>query len=99
MPTFAVHIKVAGPFRDLADGKRFSGAYSHRYVVAADAKSAERQAIESLKKEQQFAQLRPVDGIGSPPTEVDEVRKVPWYEGFFSNKALVLQRKRPDPQS
>ena len=99
MPTFAVHIKVAGPFRDLADGKRFAGAYSHRYVIATDAMTAEKRAIESLQKEQQFTQLRPVEGIGSPPMEVDEVRQVPWYEGFFSDKALVLYRKPPDQQT
>lgn len=92
MPTFAVHIKVAGPFRDTADGKLFTGAYSHRYVKAADADGAQQRAIGELKKEPQFAQLRPLDGIGSPLTEIDSVLQVPWYQGFFGGTAIVLCR-------
>jgi hypothetical protein len=93
MPTFAVHIKVEGPIRDETDGKRFDGAYSERYVVAADERAAEQRAVEGLHKEPLFAQLKLVDGIGAPPTEVDEVRQVRWYEGLFSKTALVFIRK------
>ncbi|MEM1261679.1 MAG: hypothetical protein AAGH76_04750 [Pseudomonadota bacterium] len=90
MPTYAVHIKVAGPFRDTADGKLFTGAYSHRFVKAVDADGAQQRAVGELLKEPQFAQLRPLDGIGSPLTEIDSVRQVPWYEGLFGGGAAIV---------
>ena len=93
MPTFAVHITVGGPIRDELDGKRFDGAYSRRYVVAADEHAAEKRAVEALYNEPLFAHIKLIDGIGAPPTEVDEVRKVRWYEGLFSKTALVFVRK------
>lgn len=95
MPTFAVHIKVAGPLRDMSDGKRFAGAYSHRFVTAADAETARKRALEGLLKERQFAQLRPEGGIGPPLTEVDTVREASWLEGLMSKEALVLCRETP----
>lgn len=98
MPTFAVLIRVEGPIRDETDGKRFDGAYSRRYVVAADEQSAEERAVEGLHKEPLFAQLKLVDGIGAPATEVDEVRQVRWYEGLFSKTALVFVRKPRTPR-
>ena len=93
MPTFAVHIKVAGPIRDMSDGKRFAGAYSHRFVTAADAETARKRALEGLLKERQFAQLRPEGGIGLPLTEIDTVKEVSWFEGLLSKEALVLCRE------
>lgn len=90
MPTYAVHIKVAGPLRDMQDGKRFAGAYSDRFVAAVDAETARKRALDALAKERQFNQLRPEGGIGLPLTEVDSVRKVRWFEGLLSKQAFVL---------
>jgi hypothetical protein len=94
MPAFAVTVKVAGPFRDTSDGKKFNGAYSHRFVFAADAQEAEERAVEGVRSEPQFARLKLVDGIGPPLTEVDEVRRASWYEGLFNNAALVFYKER-----
>lgn len=91
MPSFAVHIKVVGPFTDLADGKKFRDAYSHRFVSASDPEAAEKRAVESLRQEPQFAQLRQIDGFFPPLIQVDEVRKAHWTERFFSNAALVFR--------
>ncbi len=95
MPAFAVHIRVTGPLRDIADGKRFDGAYSQRVVFAADAQTAARRAVEGLQTEPQFTQLRLVEGIGAPTTEVDEVRQTSWFEGLFNNGALIMYRGSP----
>jgi hypothetical protein len=94
MPAFAVKVKVAGPFRDASDGKKFAGAYSHRFVFASNAHDAEERAVEGVKSEPRFAQLKLIEGIGPPLTEVDEVRRASWYEGLFSNAALVFYEER-----
>ena len=94
MPAFAVTVKVAGPFRDVSDGRKFAGAYSHRFVFAADEHAAEERAVKGVRNEPRFAQLRLVEGIGPPLTEVDEVRRASWYEGLFSNAALVFCKER-----
>ena len=93
MPTYAVHISVAGPFRDTADGQRFASAYSERYVSADTPAAAEQRALSLLFEEQQFVRLRRETGIGPPDTTVDSVREASWLEGLMSKKALVLCRE------
>ena len=92
MPTYAVHIKVAGPLKDVSDGARFDGAYSHLFVSANDEGTAQQLALDKLSGEHRFSQLRSLDGFCTPYTEVDEVRQVRWYEALMGTKALVLYR-------
>ena len=96
MPTFAVHITLVGPLRDMSDGKRFDRAYSHRYVRASDPETAVERAIEKLQAEPGFARLRHESGIGPPHIEIDEVRRASWRQGLFSGAALVFCLDTPD---
>ncbi len=95
MATYAVRIIVEGPFRDTADGQRFAGAYSNRFVSASDERAAEQRALEALQEEQQFQRLKRECGIGAPETEIESVRKASWFEGLSSSEALVLCRDKP----
>ncbi|MEM9533203.1 MAG: hypothetical protein AAGA23_19945 [Pseudomonadota bacterium] len=92
MPSFAVHIRVEGPFRDVADGAEFTGAYYQRVVSAADEQAAINQAIEALRREPRFAELTLLDGSGPPETEVDSVTQVGWLDRFFGGAPLVFCR-------
>jgi hypothetical protein len=98
---YAVEISVAGPIRDLSDGKRFAGAYSQRFVLAHDKTTAAMRAIDKLRREPAFARLRNFDGTGAPKTTVRSVRRARWHEGLFNNKALVLCRgpRRHTPEA
>lgn len=96
MPVYAVEISVAGPIRDLSDGKRFAGAYSQRFVLAPDTTTAAMRAIDKLHREPEFARLQKFDGVGPPKTAVRTVRRARWHEGLFANKALVMCRRTPE---
>ncbi|MEM7704539.1 MAG: hypothetical protein AAF358_03245 [Pseudomonadota bacterium] len=94
MATYAVRILVKGPLIDSADGDRFAGAYSNRYVSATDEVLAKKRALEALRQERQFRALRRGNGIDEPETEIDSVRRASWLEGLSSSDALVLCRDK-----
>ncbi len=96
MPTYAVHIKVAGPLKDVSDGACFDGAYSHLFVSANDESAAQQIALDKLSEEHRFSQLRSLDGFCTPYTEIDDVRQVRWYEALLGTKPLVLYREPRD---
>ena len=80
MPRFSVTLHVTGRFHVGADSDLLDGAYTRRFVSAADEALAGSIAVRALRDDASFREFRPLPPTVPLEVDVTEVRPADWWE-------------------